>query len=124
MEEGEMYAIETFASTGKGVVVDDADCSHFMRDFEKKQTHCKNARGMALLKLIDDNFSTLAFCRRWIDDLKFEKHYSALKSLVDAGIVNPYPPLVDIQGSYVAQFEHTFLLRPTCKEILSYGDDY
>ncbi len=47
-----------------------------------------------------------------------------LKSLVDAGIINPYPPLSDVPGSYVAQYEHTILLRPTCKEILTRGDDY
>lgn len=48
----------------------------------------------------------------------------SLKNLVNAGIVDAYPPLVDIKGSYVAQFEHTLLLRPTCKEVLSRGDDY
>lgn len=52
------------------------------------------------------------------------RHFSPLKSLVDAGVVRPYPPLSDIAGSYVSQFEHTILLRPTCKEILSIGDDY
>ena len=40
------------------------------------------------------------------------------------GIIREYPPLCDIKGSYVAQFEHTILLRPTCKEILSRGTDY
>jgi methionyl aminopeptidase len=30
MEEGEQYAIETFGSTGKGVVWEDIDCSHYM----------------------------------------------------------------------------------------------
>ena len=30
----------------------------------------------------------------------------------------------DVQGSYVAQYEHTILLRPTCKEVLSRGYDY
>jgi methionyl aminopeptidase len=38
--------------------------------------------------------------------------------------VNPYPPLTDVVGSYVAQFEHTIILRPSCKEVLSIGDDY
>lgn len=36
----------------------------------------------------------------------------------------PDPPLVDVKGSYTAQFEHTFILRPTVKEVLSRGDDY
>jgi len=40
------------------------------------------------------------------------------------GIVEAYPPLVDIKGCYTAQYEHTILLRPTCKEVLSRGDDY
>jgi methionyl aminopeptidase len=48
----------------------------------------------------------------------------SLKSLVDANAVQAYPPLCDVSGSYVAQYEHTVLLRPTCKEILSIGDDF
>eukprot|EP00357_Protocruzia_adherens_P036078 CAMPEP_0115044612 /NCGR_PEP_ID=MMETSP0216-20121206/47617_1 /TAXON_ID=223996 /ORGANISM="Protocruzia adherens, Strain Boccale" /LENGTH=31 /DNA_ID= /DNA_START= /DNA_END= /DNA_ORIENTATION= len=31
MEEGEYYAIETFGSTGKGYVVEDLECSHYMK---------------------------------------------------------------------------------------------
>lgn len=53
-----------------------------------------------------------------------EKYVGALKHLCDAGLVNAYPPLCDIKGSYVAQYEHTILLRPTCKEVLSRGDDF
>jgi len=47
-----------------------------------------------------------------------------LKNLVDAGIVEAYPPLVDIKGCYTAQFEHTILVRPHCIEVVSRGDDY
>ena len=53
-----------------------------------------------------------------------EKYLLALRNLCDVGIVQPYPPLCDVKGSYVAQYEHTILLRPTCKEVLSKGDDY
>jgi methionyl aminopeptidase len=48
----------------------------------------------------------------------------ALKDLCDKGTVEAYPPLVDVKGSYTAQFEHTIVLRPTCKEVISRGDDY
>ena len=48
----------------------------------------------------------------------------ALKNLCDVGVVDPYPPLCDIKGCYTAQYEHTILLRPTYKEVLSRGDDY
>ncbi|KKK23404.1 methionine aminopeptidase, type II [Aspergillus ochraceoroseus] len=44
--------------------------------------------------------------------------------LVANGIVEAYAPLVDIQGSYSAQYEHTILLRETTKEVISRGDDY
>ena len=48
----------------------------------------------------------------------------ALKKLSDAGVLEPCPPLCDQKGSYVSQFEHTLLLHPTKKEVLSRGDDY
>lgn len=82
------------------------------------------ARSKQLLNVINQNFGTLAFCRRWLDRLGQTKYLMALKDLCDKGIVDPYPPLSDIKGSYTAQFEHTILLRPTCKEVVSRGDDY
>jgi methionyl aminopeptidase len=55
---------------------------------------------------------------------KQEHYLIPLKNLVDAQLINAYPPLVDKPNSYVAQYEHTFILRPTCKEVLSRGEDY
>lgn len=49
---------------------------------------------------------------------------AGLRNLCEVGIVNAYPPLVDMKGSYVAQYEHTLFLRPTCKEVISRGDDF
>lgn len=34
MEEGEFFAIETFGSTGNGYVLEDGECSHYMKDFD------------------------------------------------------------------------------------------
>jgi len=81
------------------------------------------ARAKSLLGCIDRNFGTLPFCRRYLDRLGETKYLMGLKNLVDSGIIDAYPPLVDVKGSYVAQFEHTILLRPTCNEIISRGDD-
>lgn len=124
MEEGEVYAIETFGSTGKGVVHDDMECSHYMKNFGVGHVPIRLPRAKHLLNVIHENFGTLAFCRRWLDRLGESKYLMALKNLCDLGIVDPYPPLCDIKGSYTAQFEHTILLRPTCKEVVSRGDDY
>lgn len=109
----------------RGWILEDADCSHYMKNFQFPSTvKPKNDKAKALLSHINKNYSTLAFCRKWLANDGFPQHALALKQLVDQGIVNPYPPLSDQEGCYVAQFEHTVLLRPTCKEILSRGDDY
>ncbi|KAG8375842.1 hypothetical protein BUALT_Bualt09G0001200 [Buddleja alternifolia] len=124
MEEGEFYAIETFGSTGKGYVREDLECSHYMKNFDVGHIPLRLPRAKQLLATINKNFSTLAFCRRYLDRVGETKYLMALKNLCDAGIVQPYPPLCDVKGSYVSQFEHTILLRPTCKEVVSRGDDY
>ena len=67
MEEREEYAIETFASTGKGYVNEDMECSHFMKNYDYVPKPIKQPKAKNLLKFIDKNFSTFAFCRRWLD---------------------------------------------------------
>ena len=115
MEEGEFYAIETFGSTGRGHVVEDLECSHYMKNFHAPHVPLRMPRAKKLLSHINKTFGTLAFCRRWLerDDggstavngasgAKQEKYLGALKNLCDVGIIQPYPPLCDIKGSYVA----------------------
>ncbi|KAH9726424.1 methionine aminopeptidase 2B [Citrus sinensis] len=66
MEEGEFFAIETFASTGKGYVREDLECSHYMKNFDVGHIPLRLPRAKQLLATINKNFSTLAFCRRHI----------------------------------------------------------
>lgn len=136
MEEGELYAIETFGSTGRGYVVEDLEVSHYMRRFDAVHVPLRMASSKKLLAHINKTFGTLAFCRRWLDrpdggsatvngqEGRQEKYMGALKNLCDVGIVQPYPPLCDVKGCYTAQYEHTLILRSDGKEILSRGDDY
>ncbi|KAG1152964.1 hypothetical protein G6F37_000494 [Rhizopus arrhizus] len=124
LEEGEQLAIETFCSTGRGYVVEDGECSHYAKSTESGFVPLRLARAKTLLNSITKNFGTLPFCRRYLDRIGEEKYLMGLRNLVDAGVVTAYPPLVDTKGSYTAQLEHTILLRPTCKEIVSKGDDY
>jgi methionyl aminopeptidase len=124
MEEGEVYAIETFGSTGKGFVRDDMETSHYAKIADAPKVALRVASAKSLLRSIDKNFGTLPFCRRYLDRLGHEKYLLGLNNLVQSGIVQDYPPLCDIKGSYTAQYEHTILLRPTVKEVISRGDDY
>jgi methionyl aminopeptidase len=95
-----------------------------MKNFHAVNARPKNEKAKQLLFHINKNYSTLAFCRRWLENEGFKNHYLALKNLVDSDIVQPYPPLSDVPGCYTAQFEHNFILRPTCKEVLTRSDDY
>jgi len=124
MEEGETFAIETFGSTGKGVVRDEGEVSHYAWRPEAPHVALRLDSSKRLLNVIKKNFGTLPFCRRYLDRLGQDKYLLALNGLVNSGIVEDYPPLVDVKGSYTAQFEHTILLRPTVKEVISRGDDF
>lgn len=124
MEEDEVYAIETFASTGRGYVLEEGECSHYALNAgaSNTQLHLQSAKN--LKKAIQNTFGTLPFCRRYLDKIGQEKYLLGLNNLVKTGVVQDYPPLVDSPGAYTAQFEHTLVLRPTVKEVLSRGDDY
>ncbi|KAJ7170137.1 methionine aminopeptidase 2-like protein [Mycena filopes] len=124
MEEGDYFAIETFGSTGRGRIVENGDCSHYARIYDAPNVALRLTSAKSLLKTINKNFGTLPFCRRYLDRLGESKYLLALNHLVAQGIVSDYPPLYDQIGSKTAQFEHTILLRPTCKEVVSRGDDY
>ncbi len=83
------------------------------------------ASARRLHKTIRENFGTLVFCRRYLDRLGVERYLAGvsittlvilrrsvhtdirqMNCLVSNGIVEPYLPLADVQGSYSAQFEH------------------
>ncbi|CAH7687813.1 peptidase M24, structural domain-containing protein, partial [Phakopsora pachyrhizi] len=123
MEEGDHFAIETFGSTGRGYVMNDGNCSHYAKIPDSNKP-IKLARAKALLNTINKNFGTLPFCKRYLDRIGETRYYAALDNLVNLDIVQDYPPLVDVEGCKTAQFEHTIILRPTCKEVVSRGDDY
>lgn len=124
MEEGETFAIETFGSTGNGYVIEEGECSHYARNPDIGNVPLRLNSAKALLATIDKTFGTLPFCRRQLDRIGEERYLLALNTLVREDVVQDYPPLVDKVGSYTAQYEHTLILRPTCKEIVSRGDDY
>ena len=56
-------------SAGRGVVHEDMECSHYMKNFEagSGRQPLRTARAKGLLSAINQNFGTLAFCRRWLD---------------------------------------------------------
>lgn len=126
MEEGEYFAIETFGSTGRGKVYEDGVCSHYALSPQMPEHYTlRHQSAKNLLKSINKNFGTLPWCRRYLEHVGEKNYLLGLNELVRQGVVADYPPLVDPEpGCMTAQSEHTILLRPTCKEIVSKGDDY
>ncbi|KAF7957239.1 hypothetical protein EAE96_002827 [Botrytis aclada] len=124
MEEGEVFAIETFGSTGTGYLRDDAGIYGYGRSDDVTSPNVQLSSAKTLLKTIDANFGTLVFCRRYLERLGVKNYHLGMRHLLDNGIMESYAPLVDVKGSYTAQFEHTILLHSGGKEVISRGDDY
>jgi len=72
---------------GKGFVREDLECSHYMKNFDVGHVPLRLAKAKQLLGTINNNFGTLAFCRRYLDRLGETKYLMALKNLCDNGIV-------------------------------------
>ncbi|KAF4983579.1 hypothetical protein FZEAL_1029 [Fusarium zealandicum] len=125
MEQGEIFAIETFGTTGRGRLHDDAGIYGYgLQHGGPKQVSLPFASANRLHKVIREQFGTIVFCRRYLERLGLERYLAGLNCLVSNGVLEAYEPLADIKGSYSAQFEHTILLREESKEILSRGSDY
>jgi methionyl aminopeptidase len=74
MEEGDVFAIETFGSTGNGYVRDDMEVSHYAKNTDVQHVDLRLSSAKALLNVINKNFGTLPFCRRYLDRLGQDKY--------------------------------------------------
>lgn len=106
MEEGDVFAIETFGTSGKAYMRDDIGVYGYGRNENVSTAGLHHTSAKSLLKTIDQNFGTIVFARRYLERLGVKNYHLGMKSLVDRGIVEQYAPLVDVPGSHVAQFEH------------------
>ncbi|KAJ1341376.1 hypothetical protein BSLG_004106 [Batrachochytrium salamandrivorans] len=59
--------LRLFGSTGRGLVHEDMECSHYMKDFDATHIPLRLPRSKQLLSTINKNFGTLAFCRRHLN---------------------------------------------------------
>ena len=115
-------ALETFGSTGMGEIKEAGECSHFMytKESSNKIYDKKNEK---VLNLIKEKFLTLPFSHQHVDFYE-NNTKTSVKLLAARKFIEPYPPLVDIPKSHVAQFEHTIYLKEEHKKVVSRGEDY
>lgn len=118
MEQGEFFALETFATTGTGKVHigDLLSCNHFMLSDNKLK------KPNDLTHWIENKNNNLPFTQR---QLKSQKNCEKdIKNSLKLKDVIAYPPLLEKVGKAVAQFEHTFYVGDCGIDILSLGEDY
>lgn len=122
MKIGEKYAIEPFVTTGNGICIyDNSNNNHYML-----KNISKNSIKPYLLNkyiMINTYYKSLPFTQRWLyenNDL-IEKYYSKsndlynninndLNQLYKDKLLEIYPPIYDVKGSYVAQHEHNIII--------------
>ncbi len=103
LEEGMVFAIEPFASTGSGHVTEKPRREIFSQISQKP---VRMPAGRAILEKIRDRHG-LPFARRWLNERRTDL---ALSTLLRSQVLHVYPVLSDIPGSLVSQAEHTIIV--------------
>lgn len=103
LDEGMVFAIEPFATTGSGHVGEKARMEIYSQLSSKP---VRIPAGRTILEKIRDR-QGLPFSRRWLGERKLDL---ALPTLVRSGTLHVYPVLSDIAGSLVSQHEHTVIV--------------
>jgi len=101
--EGMVFAIEPFATTGSGRVVEAPRVEIY------KQAAARPTRLPSAKRILETARPRrgLPFSRRWVPGDRVDL---GLSTLVRDGILHPFPVLHDIQGSFVSQAEHTLIV--------------
>ncbi len=109
IEEGMAFAVEPFASTGKGTVHESGKAEIFSL---KEAVPVRNEHARILLEHIAKNYLTMPFAERWIAQTKMSgfQRKIALRELLKAGILRAYPVLKEEAGKIVTQAEKTVVI--------------
>jgi len=103
------YAIEPFATTGEGKVVDGPSSNIFAIE------NFKNPRGPTarkILEYVSEKYKTLPFSLREMQEKFGPMARLAMRELEQSGIVHNFPQLVEISHKPVSQAEHSFVKTP------------
>lgn len=115
LEEGDLVAIEPFATNGAGKV-DGRKSGNIYRIMRVREVRPDSTA--RFLAAMDRSFNRLPFAERWgyRVDRKAPAH---LARLVRAGLVYTYPSLYDVAHGIVAQSEHSMIVAGGGAEVLT-----
>ncbi|MHA1237969.1 MAG: type II methionyl aminopeptidase [Candidatus Odinarchaeia archaeon] len=109
IKEGEVYAVETFATTGLGAVKEMPQA--YIYSMLPVRTPARFSASRRVISEILKEYKTLPFAQRWLaKKIPMGSLRLALKELTTKGIIKKYHVLSDIKESFVAQAEHTLIV--------------
>jgi len=124
MKEGEVYAIEPFVTTGSGKLQESLECNHYMLNYMEPSNQSRSqhlgSREHNLLKQIKRDYDCLCFNSNWIG----KEYRVPLSRLAKQKIINRYPMLYDVKGTFVSQFEHNVYINQSSVTVLTKGNDW
>lgn len=124
IEEGMFIAIEPFATSGKGYVIEKEN-GNIYQFLERKKIHNESATKLMEMIASDRALSSLPFCERWCvkmgEAIGIGKSdvQKALKMLVKSRVLRDYPVLREVSGALVSQWEHTLYIKDEGCEVLT-----
>lgn len=107
---GGIYAIEPFVTlpnaAGKVENGEETTIFRFLKRRALKSSYAKQ-----LLKYIEENFRTLPFAERWLQNVVPKEHHrEAFRELLSSKALMGYPIFVEASRKPVAQAEHTLMI--------------
>ena len=119
MEEGDIFAIEIFASTGLGSIHRTNTCNIYELNPYSGRVPLRRKSSKQILGFINKHFKTLPFAERWLqEEFSFGLAFG-LQELIQHGKVKPHYVLAEKKGEYVAQSEETILITEDGFELLT-----
>lgn len=109
IEEGEVYALEFFATTGTGSVHDLPPTYIYNLVPIKRPVRSKASR--QILKEISNKYKTLPFARRWLTRDLSSGVLLGIRELTRVGLLHEYHPLAEHKGIYISQAEDTIIVE-------------
>ena len=110
MEEGEVFAIEIFASTGEGTVHNTKNSYIYELNPYAGRVPLRRKTSKQILGHIKKNYKTLPFAERWLaKDFRMGVMFG-LQELVQQGKIHVHYVLAEQKGEFVAQSEQTILI--------------
>ncbi|VVC04797.1 Methionine aminopeptidase [Candidatus Burarchaeum australiense] len=118
LEEGQVYAIEPFATDGAGSIAEGEFVEIFCFN-EPVPVRMRESR--RAMMFIEKQYGTLPFAERWLrrefkSKLLLE---AALRELVVSGALRQYPVLTEVKKGMVSQAEHTILVEKDGARVLT-----